>query len=85
VLLVAPAPALSAVQCDDRVGRAVLRGLGARQVLEGALVAPGALARAVDYLHASSMLGLAAVDARHRRAALVSAAVSVALARHRRG
>lgn len=61
----------------DGATRRAARLLGARDLVQGLLAAAGnrrALPerRAVDAAHAVSMLGLAAVDPRRRRAALVS-------------
>lgn len=78
-------PGLLGVAVDSRA-RLVVRILGARQLLQAALMAAmpspptWLLAGAVDALHAGSMLGLAALDARWRRAALTDAAAAIALA-----
>ena len=78
-------PGLLGVPVDSRA-RVVVRILGARQLLHAALVAamPSPLTRllgsGVDALHAGSMLALAALDKRWRRAALTDAAVAIALA-----
>ena len=63
----------------------VVRVLGARQVVQAAAVrrwprAAGRLGALADGLHASSMLALAVLRPRHRRAALASGAVAVVLA-----
>lgn len=66
----------------DRRARTTLRVLGARHVLQslvsGAQPGPSALRRAalVDGSHALSGVGLALVDRRWRRAALLDAAVA---------
>jgi hypothetical protein len=62
----------------------VARVLGARQVVQALAVrrwphAGGRLGAVADGLHATSMLALAALKPRYRRAALVSAAVAVLL------
>ncbi len=70
----------------DRHARAVVRVLGARQLAQAMFTASKptiGVRRAgvgVDALHALSMVGLAAVDARRRRAALTDAAVASTLA-----
>ncbi len=69
----------------------IVRVLGARQLIQGMaiLLAPTPavldVGKLVDVIHASSMLGLAAVSPRYRRAGLVSAATAAgfALASHR--
>lgn len=65
---------------------AAARLLGARHVAEGTILAvqrrpaaPGWF-RAVDAVHATSMLGLATVSPRYRRDALVSASAALLLA-----
>ena len=70
----------------DRVTRTVARLLGARHLIQGVLTAgaPSAVVLAlgveVDLAHAASMLGLAVLDPRQRRAGLHDAAVAAALA-----
>ncbi|MBE1552144.1 hypothetical protein GGC64_006231 [Mycobacterium sp. OAS707] len=70
----------------DSRARLVVRILGARHLLQAAVLAASArplilrLGSVVDALHATSMLGLAAVDDRRRRAALGDAAVASSLA-----
>ena len=69
----------------------IVRVLGGRQLIQGVaiLLAPTPavvdVGKLVDVLHASSMLALAAVSPRYRRAGLVSAATAAgfALASHR--
>ena len=67
----------------DRRALLLLRTLGARDLGQAVLAAtapPPALRRlgvAVDALHASSMVALAAVSRDHRRPALISAALAV--------
>lgn len=77
---------LLGVRLDPRA-RLVVRILGARQLLQAAVLriaAPSRLAlrlgSVVDALHAASMLSLAAFDDRRRRAALGDAAVASSLA-----
>ncbi len=66
----------------DPLTRAVVRVLGARHLIQGILTsgAPGAVVLAlgveVDLAHVASMLGLAALDQRRRRAGLVDAAAA---------
>ncbi len=70
----------------DRLTRAVTGLLGGRHLAQGILTggAPsaGALTRGVrvDLAHAASMLGLAALDKRRRRAGLVDAAAAASFA-----
>jgi hypothetical protein len=87
VLLLSPDRVLA--KCPDPVpgyARAGVRVLGARQLVEGAVLArhprdpPPEWSVAVDALHAFSMLGLAAVRPRLRPAALRSAASALTLA-----
>jgi hypothetical protein len=65
---------------------AVLRVLGARQLLQSAATAPvptgavAALGAAVDALHAGTCVGFAAVWPRWRRVALTEAVIATALA-----
>ncbi|MGH3549850.1 MAG: hypothetical protein ACRDQU_17420 [Pseudonocardiaceae bacterium] len=81
VLVLAPDPVIRLFtgHRSDQPTRAVARGLGARQVVQGLLCAgaPGRAALALgveaDLVHAASMVGLAAVDQAHRRAGLVDA------------
>jgi hypothetical protein len=86
-LLVSPKRVLA--KCPDPVpgyARAGVRVLGARQLVEGALLArhprdpPPEWSVAVDGLHALSMLGLAAARPGLRPAALRSAASALTLA-----
>lgn len=69
-------------RAPDPVSMAALRVLGARQVLHGAMRlrfrSAGArhLAALVDGLHALSMAGLAVVDRRRRRGAMVQMVVA---------
>jgi hypothetical protein len=87
VLLVSPERVLA--RCPDPVpgyARVGVRVLGARQLLEGAVLArhpreaPPQWSVAVDALHALSMLGLAVVRPGLRPAALRSAASALTLA-----
>lgn len=70
----------------DHRATVVARVLAARQVLQAGLLLrnPGPMALAlgagVDGLHAASMLGLAAFDARRRRSALLDASIAAAFA-----
>ncbi len=69
---------------DERL-RVTIRILGARHIAQALLtvITRGRLHRAggvVDLLHASTMLGLAVVDRRRRRAALTSAAIATLFA-----
>ncbi len=84
VLLIAPnriSRALTGVQLDGRA-RAAARLLGVREVSQALLtarcgsVAVRRIGRAVDALHAVSMIGLAVVSPRRRRLALASSAVA---------
>jgi len=84
VLLIAPnrmCRALTGVQLDGRA-RAVARLLDVREVGQALLtarsgsVAVRRIGRAVDALHAVSMIGLAVVSPRRRRLALASSAVA---------
>lgn len=86
-LLAAPGPALALAggpdRHDDRV-RMVSRVLGGRLVLQAAadVVLRGRLRRlgmAVELGHAASMLPVAALSARHRRTASVSALLATGL------
>lgn len=69
----------------DRLTTGALRVLGARQVAQGALTArigsrtARRFGSAVDGLHCASMLLLAALDERRRRAALVQASIAALL------
>lgn len=71
----------SGVRLDQR-GRLVARILGVRQLAQAALCAPAptrdvlAVGSAVDVAHATSMIALAVISPRRRRAALLSAAVA---------
>lgn len=70
----------------DGQARRVARMLGARQLAQAALTAPGpstatlALGVEVDLAHALSMLGLAVADRRRRRLGYADAAVAAAFA-----
>ena len=96
LLLAAPGPTLHATVHgrDDRAARMVTRTLGARHLVQAGLTGlrPGPTAlwvgATVDALHAATALGLAALDADRRRAALgnalsalLFAAAAAALAR----
>ena len=96
LLLAAPGPTLHATVHgrDDRAARMVTRILGARHIVQAGLTGlrPGPTAlwigATVDALHAATALGLAALDADRRRAALgnalsalLFAAAAAALAR----
>lgn len=69
----------------DKRLRVTIRILGARHIAQAALTVAtrgrihGA-GGAVDLIHAASMLGLAAVDERRRRAAVVNAAIATLFA-----
>jgi len=69
----------------DRVSRWVLQVLGARQLFQAVLTlrrgstAAHEVGGLVDLLHAGSMIGLAVVDSRRRRGALVQAGVATGL------
>jgi hypothetical protein len=84
LLLVVPDPVihLYSGRRADPLTRSVIRVLGARHLIQGVLTggAPGALVLAlgveVDLAHAVSILGLAALDQRQRRAGLVDAAAA---------
>jgi hypothetical protein len=69
---------------DDRRGRLVLRVLGARHLVQGALAlrdgATPALAPVVDATHAATALGLAVFDRRRRSPAAADAAIAAAFA-----
>lgn len=64
----------------------IARILGVRQLVQAAATAPGSSYRlrvastGVDIVHAASMLGLAAIDVRHRRPALADAVVAAGFA-----
>lgn len=69
---------------DQRL-RVTIRILGARHIAQALLtvLSRGRLHRAggvVDLIHASTMLGLAAVDRRRRRAAVTNAAIAILFA-----
>ena len=69
----------------DHRATVVARLLAARQVLQAGLLRnPGPMALAlgavVDGLHAASMIGLAAFNARRRRAALLDASIAATFA-----
>ncbi len=73
---------LAGAPLDQRTRR-VARVLGGRDLLQAVITSDRRLVRmgaAVDALHAATMVGLAAVDARHRRPALASASVAATLA-----
>ena len=78
--------ALAAGRPDGRPPTPVMRFLGARLLVQGAvaLVRPSRFVvlggGAVDALHALSMVGVAGVDARYRRPALLSAGAAAASA-----
>lgn len=88
LLLAAPGPVfrLYTGHRADRVTRAVVRILGARHLVQGIVTAgnPGPIVLAVgaqvDLAHVASMLGLAVLDQRRRRAGLVDAAAAGAFA-----
>lgn len=69
-------------QTTDPRARAVIRVLGGRHLVQGAVTlsvgrpAAHAVGGGVDGLHALSMLALAALDRRHRTLALASATVA---------
>lgn len=69
----------------DRLTTGALRVLGARQVVQGALIARAGsrtarrFGSAVDGLHCASMLLLAAIDRRRRGPALVQASIAALL------
>lgn len=81
LLLVAPGPVIRIYTGHraDRLTRAVARVLGSRHLVQGLCTAgtPSALVLAlgveVDLAHVASMLGLAVLDRRRRRAGLVDA------------
>jgi hypothetical protein len=81
LLLVAPGPVIRLYTGHraDRLTRAVTRVLGSRHLAQGILTAgtPSALVLTlgveVDLAHVASMLGLAVLDRRRRRAGLVDA------------
>lgn len=86
-LLLAPARALTACggSVPSKLDCQVARVLGARHVIQAALSARGgrqalAVGAVTDGLHATSMLILAAADARLRRAALADAVIESLLA-----
>jgi len=78
-------PGVAAGPLSNR-GRKVVRVLGARQVAQavatGRAPTPAVLwlGAEVDVAHAATMIGLAAVERRYRRAALVDAAIATAFA-----
>ena len=88
LLLAAPGPVIRGCtgHQPDPVTRTVARLLGARHLIQGVLTAgaPSAVVLAVgvevDLAHAASMLGLAMLDPRRRRAGLRDAAVAATLA-----
>lgn len=77
------------VRLDGRA-RAVVRVLGARQLLQAAVLSAGAngaygpllhrLGAVVDFLHSASMVALAASDERRREAAAADAVVAALFA-----
>ena len=79
-------PSLLSVRVDHRARR-VVRILGARYLAQAVMIssaprtpfAPG-IGAAVDLIHASSMVALAAVDQRRRRLALADAGAATAFA-----
>jgi hypothetical protein len=87
-LLVAPGRAVRSTVHGraDRPARVVTRILGARHLVQAGLTGlepgPNALwiGAAVDGIHAATALGLAALDARRRRAALGNAVSALAFA-----
>jgi hypothetical protein len=78
-------PGLAAGSLSSR-GRKVVRVLGARQVAQavvtGRAPTPAVLwlGTEVDVAHAATMIGLAVVERRYRRAALVDGAIAMAFA-----
>jgi hypothetical protein len=88
LLLVAPGPLIRVYTGHraDRLTRAVTRVLGSRHLVQGMCTAgtPSALVLAlgveVDLAHAASMLGLAVLDRRRRRASLVDAVAASSFA-----
>lgn len=86
VLLTRPGPIVGAAlgRPPDERTEVVVRVLGVRQLAQAAAVTGVGGRRAmragvvVDGLHAASMVGLAAVDRRRRRAALIDAMVALA-------
>lgn len=69
----------------DRKMATVIRILGARHLIQAALTYRGSkvahrVGGTVDILHALSMLGVAAVDGKHRSPAAVSATIAIAFA-----
>lgn len=87
LLLVAPGAIIGPIETrSDRGPRAIARVLGARHLVQAALVGrhrSPALAiggAGVDSIHAAVAVAVAAVDARHRRVALANAATAAALA-----
>jgi hypothetical protein len=91
-LLIRPNQVLRAAGADPGLTGAVVaaRVLGVRHLAQAAALAarPADVARpaiATDGLHAASMLGLALLAPRYRRAALASALVATALAVGTRG
>jgi hypothetical protein len=88
VLLTVPKPVIrfSTGNRADRLTRAMTRVLGGRHLIQAILTAgtpsPAALTRGVqvDLAHVASMLGLAVLDRRRRRAGLVDAPAASAFA-----
>ena len=78
-------PRLAPVPLPSR-GRLVVRVLGARQIAQAMITSPNPtqavlwLGAEVDVAHAASMIGLACIDRRYRRAALADAAIAAAFA-----
>jgi len=83
-LIVRPQLAAGALHAPlDRRAAWLARALGARHVLQAALIGGERWRRAgaaIDGLHATSMLALAALDQGHRRACLTNAGTAAALA-----
>lgn len=75
-------PGLASVPLPSRVGQL----LGARQIAQAVVMSGNPtpavlwLGAEVDALHAASMIGLACIDRRYRRAALVDAAIAAVFA-----
>ena len=83
-LLALPRFALKAVGSPQEEGAiATARILGARHVLQAVVQRRGALPRfgaSIDALHATTMVGLAAVSERYRRAAVIDGWIAAAFA-----
>lgn len=72
-------------EAPDGQVRLVIRILGARHLVQAALTARAGrtahrVGGCVDAVHAASMIGLAALDGRHRRSAAVNAALALVFA-----